>query len=101
MDEARQREIARKGGQAAHQKGKAHQFTTEEARQAGRKGGQSVSRDREHMSAIGRAGGRHSHLAQPPLDPPEQTETTPPTYNNLNDFANSTEARTTTSWSGS
>lgn len=36
----RQREIARKGGKAAHAKGTAHQWSTEEARAAGRKGGQ-------------------------------------------------------------
>jgi general stress protein YciG len=40
MDEAKQREIASKGGKAAHQKGTAHRFTTDEARAAGRKGGQ-------------------------------------------------------------
>ena len=35
MDAHRQREIARKGGRAAHEKGKAHEFTAEEARAAG------------------------------------------------------------------
>lgn len=39
MDPERQREIARKGGRAAHIKGTAHQWTSEEARAAGRKGG--------------------------------------------------------------
>jgi uncharacterized protein len=39
MDSEKQREIASKGGQAAHQKGTAHEFTSEEAREAGRKGG--------------------------------------------------------------
>ena len=57
MDLTKQREIASKGGRAAHQKGTAHEFTSDEARQAGRKGGESVSRNREHMSAIGRRGG--------------------------------------------
>ena len=57
MDDEKQREIASKGGQAAHEKGTAHEFTTEEAREAGRKGGEAVSRDREHMSEIGREGG--------------------------------------------
>ncbi len=57
MDSAKQREIASKGGRAAHAQGTAHEFSPEEARQAGRKGGQAVSRDREHMSAIGRKGG--------------------------------------------
>lgn len=41
MDRERQREIARKGGKAAHQQGVAHQWSSEEAREAGRKGGQS------------------------------------------------------------
>jgi general stress protein YciG len=57
MDPSRQREIASKGGRAAHAKGTAHEWSTEEARRAGRKGGEVVSRDRAHMEAIGRAGG--------------------------------------------
>ncbi|MEB3287363.1 MAG: KGG domain-containing protein [Vampirovibrionales bacterium] len=58
MDEARQREIASKGGKAAHEKGTAHEWTSAEAREAGRKGGESVSKNREHMAAIGRRGGQ-------------------------------------------
>ncbi len=57
MDATKQREIASKGGRAAHAKGTAHEFTSDEARVAGRKGGEAVSRDRAHMSAIGREGG--------------------------------------------
>lgn len=57
MDASKQREIASKGGKAAHAKGTAHEFTSDEARVAGRKGGETVSRDRAHMSAIGREGG--------------------------------------------
>lgn len=57
MDPERQREIARKGGRAAHEKGTAHTFTPEEARTAGRKGGEAVSQNREHMAEIGRKGG--------------------------------------------
>jgi general stress protein YciG len=41
MDRTKQREIASKGGQAAHRKGTAHQWTSEEAREAGRKGGKA------------------------------------------------------------
>ena len=63
MDPAKQREIASKGGRAAHAKGTAHEFTSDEARVAGRKGGEAVSRDRAHMSAIGREGG-HSRGAR-------------------------------------
>ena len=40
MDPNKQKEIASKGGRAAHQKGTAHEWTSEEARSAGRKGGQ-------------------------------------------------------------
>ena len=58
MDAQRQREIASKGGKAAHVKGTAHEFSREEAREAGRKGGAAVSRNRSHMSAIGREGGK-------------------------------------------
>jgi len=57
MDANRQREIASKGGRAAHAKGTAHEWSSDEARVAGRKGGEVVSRDRAHMAAIGREGG--------------------------------------------
>jgi general stress protein YciG len=57
MDPARQREIASKGGRAAHEKGTAHEWSSDEARVAGQKGGIAVSRDRAHMAAIGREGG--------------------------------------------
>ncbi len=50
MDRTKQREIASKGGKAAHQKGTAHEWTSEEARDAGRKGGiASHRRRREQM----------------------------------------------------
>jgi general stress protein YciG len=45
MDPQRQREIASQGGRAAHEKGTAHEFTSEEAREAGRKGGQARSQN--------------------------------------------------------
>ena len=54
MDRAKQREIASKGGKAAHQKGTAHEWTSEEARDAGRKGGiASHQRRREMQSSAG------------------------------------------------
>jgi uncharacterized protein len=56
MDDQRQREIAREGGHAAQGKGTAHKLTPDEAR----KGGETVSSDRAHMSEIGRKGGEHS-----------------------------------------
>lgn len=40
MSPEKQREIASKGGRAAHEKGTAHEWTADEARAAGRKGGQ-------------------------------------------------------------
>jgi general stress protein YciG len=46
MDRNKQREIAQKGGRAAHIKGTAHEWTSEEARIAGRKGGKAVHRRR-------------------------------------------------------
>lgn len=77
MDRERQKEIASKGGRAAHQKGTAHQFTSEEARVAGRKGGEAVSRDRAHMSAIGREGGQSRGLrSRNQADSPVSIEST-------------------------
>jgi uncharacterized protein len=58
MSPEKQREIASKGGRAAHQKGTAHEWTSEEARSAGRKGGQ-ISR-----------GGR-GRLVEPSTSEPE------------------------------
>lgn len=57
MDPSKQKEIASKGGKAAHAQGRAHEFTPDEARNAGRKGGEVVSQDRRHMAEIGREGG--------------------------------------------
>jgi general stress protein YciG len=60
MDPQKQREIASMGGRAAHEKGTAHEFTADEARRAGRRGGRTISRDREYMAEIGRRGGLNS-----------------------------------------
>jgi uncharacterized protein len=57
MDPQRQREIASEGGRAAHEKGTAHEFTSEEAREAGRKGGQARSESNRSGS---RSGGSNS-----------------------------------------
>lgn len=77
MDPNKRFDICSKGGKAAHASGNAHEFTSEEAREAGalggkavlakrgseyyaeigRKGGISVSQNREHMQEIGRKGG--------------------------------------------
>ena len=69
MDPEKQKAIASKGGHAAHERGTAHEFTSEEAREAGRKGGERVSRDRKHMAEIGRKGGKavsrdREHMAE-------------------------------------
>jgi general stress protein YciG len=68
MDPARQREIASEGGKAAHEKGTAHEFTSEEARRAGTKGGQAAHQkgtahefDSEEAREAGRKGGQASH----------------------------------------
>jgi uncharacterized protein len=53
MDRAKQREIASKGGKAAHQKGTAHEWTSEEARDAGRKGGLASHRRRREQMLSG------------------------------------------------
>jgi general stress protein YciG len=53
MDRAKQREIASKGGKAAHQKGTAHEWTSEEARDAGRKGGIASHRRRREQQGGG------------------------------------------------
>lgn len=65
MSKERQQEISSMGGKAAHAQGKAHVFTSEEARIAGRKGGAVVSRNRAHMAAIGRKGGENSRSGRP------------------------------------
>ena len=73
MDQTQQREIASKGGQAAHQKGTAHEFDSEEARRAGQKGGEAVSRNREHMAEIGRKGGESRQSANRDSDSRSKT----------------------------
>ena len=68
MSPEKQREIASKGGRAAHEKGTAHEWTADEARNAGRKGGQ-VSR-----------GGR-GRLVAPPAEPGGTAVAMPPDVN--------------------
>ena len=57
MTPEKQREIASKGGRAAHQKGTAHEWTSEEARSAGRKGGQISRGGRGRLSGDGQPEG--------------------------------------------
>ena len=51
MDPTKQREIARKGGRAAHVQGTAHEWSSEEAREAGRKGGLASHQKHRHRIA--------------------------------------------------
>jgi general stress protein YciG len=57
MDSEKRKALASKGGKAAHAQGHAHEFNSEEARNAGSKGGKAIARDRDHMATIGRLGG--------------------------------------------
>ena len=85
MDRDKQKEIASKGGKAAHAKGTAHEFDSSEAREAGRKGGVAVSRNREHMAAIGRRGGEargHSRGRQVAQTNTGSSESTNGTFQN-------------------
>ncbi len=75
MSRDKQREIAQRGGQAAHRKGTAHEFTVEEARTAGRKGGAAISQNRAHMAMIGRKGAqRAGRAAARPGSEPQRGE---------------------------
>jgi uncharacterized protein len=71
MTPEKQREIASKGGRAAHQKGTAHEWTSDEARSAGRKGGQ-ISR-----------GGRGRLVTDEPSIATEQIRDVPDTTGGL------------------
>ena len=53
MDRSKQKDIASKGGKAAHYKGTAHEWTSEEAREAGRKGGMASHRPKQQGDAPG------------------------------------------------
>lgn len=75
MDPAKQREIASKGGKAAHQKGTAHEWTSEEARDAGRKGGiASHRRRREQMGGSPGTDERDSGESEPGVTPTRHNE---------------------------
>ncbi len=56
MDRSKQREIASKGGKAAHQKGSAHEWTSDEAREAGRKGGMASHRRKQERQQANDSG---------------------------------------------
>lgn len=96
MSSEKQREIASRGGRAAHEKGRAHEFTVEEAKEAGRKGGLIVSQNRDHMAQIGREGGHARALRavrfkpeaeQPPIQHPSTPQERVPTEETLSKAA--------------
>jgi uncharacterized protein len=64
MDRNKQREIASKGGKAAHQKGTAHEWTSDEAREAGRKGGMASHRRKQQQSGENTPNGENDQNAQ-------------------------------------
>lgn len=69
----RLKEIARSGGRAAHQKGTGHEFTSEEARIAGRLGGRAVSKDRIHMRKISLLGVKKSAERAKAISVPQES----------------------------
>ena len=64
MDAERQRQISAEGGRAAHQKGTAHEFDSQEAREAGRKGGQASGGSRRRRSGGGTGGAEETREAR-------------------------------------
>jgi general stress protein YciG len=79
MDRDKQREIASKGGRAAHLKGTAHRWTEEEAKEAGRKGGAASHRN-GHRTAV-----RAKDDAAEELEPAVDGGTEEPTHDEPND----------------
>jgi general stress protein YciG len=71
MATEKQREIASKGGRAAHQKGTAHEWTSDEARSAGRKGGQISRGGRGRLDPAGEP------VGLPPSDEPSRPTDAP------------------------
>jgi general stress protein YciG len=67
MSPEKQREIASKGGRAAHQKGTAHEWTSDEARTAGRKGGQVSRGGRGRIRESGENPESGSGMGMPPM----------------------------------
>src|SRR5215469_3369440 len=76
MDKEKQRNIASKGGRAAHEKGTAHEFTPEEARVAGRKGGLARAMNRSKAASNGDS--QDSSETSPSLSYHNPAEVAPP-----------------------
>jgi general stress protein YciG len=64
MDRRKQREIAGMGGKAAHMKGTAHQWTSDEAKEAGRKGGIASHRRKQQRAALALVNTRQMHVSR-------------------------------------
>lgn len=58
MSPEKRQQVAAMGGKAAHKKGVAYQFDSTSAREASKKGGATVSENREYMAALGQKGGK-------------------------------------------
>jgi uncharacterized protein len=73
MDRDKQREIAAKGGRAAHEKGTAHRWSEEEAKEAGRKGGAASHRNAHRT---GRHVSKDTSASESPTEEPSTEEST-------------------------
>jgi uncharacterized protein len=73
MDRERQREISSQGGKAAHQKGTAHEFDSNEAREAGRKGGMVSGGRRRSREAANTNDTEPSNPGRPTDETPSKT----------------------------
>ncbi len=71
MDQTKQREIASKGGKAAHVKGTAHEWSSEEAREAGRKGGLASHRKRQEVARESMPENHSVEQMNPAMPPPQ------------------------------
>ena len=78
MDPEKRKAIASMGGKAAHKMGRAHEFDSTKAKEAGKKGGREAAKNREHMAAIGRKGGK-ARAAKAALKKALAADTPPPT----------------------
>ena len=73
MSTEKQREIASRGGRAAHEKGTAHEWTAEEARSAGRKGGQVSRGGRGRLGIFALQGALSEHASGHGMTPSSDT----------------------------
>ena len=73
MDAERQRQISAEGGRAAHRKGTAHEFDSEEAREAGRKGGQASGGSRRRRTAQSNAPAERNEENERSENPAEES----------------------------